>query len=140
MNRVRRVTQISEVGSGWRNDPFSENGFTDLMYYHHSKDKLESNPALREFRSNLLKSIAKKWSVRPEEVRKNMDLRSKMQRKLVETAEETKQFDLLEAEKVVQSNLAFHRFLEEELEGGRIRHDRIFERWKSWLDGIKNEC
>lgn len=136
VNRVRRVTQISEVGSGWKDDPISEGGFTDLMCYDPSKDELAPDLALQETKSDLLKSIARKWSTNREEVRKNMDLRAKIQRKLVETANEMSRPDLLEADKVVQSNLTFHRLLEEELKDGRVRYDRIFERWQNWLYGV----
>lgn len=129
------MTQITEVRKGWRSDPIDEDGFVDLMSYDPSRDILKPTSALGNGRSHLLKTIAQKWSTKPCDVLKNLDLRAKIQGELVAASSKLKKPDLLEAEFVVQSNLTFHRLLEEELGHKRVRCGRVFERWREWLEG-----
>ena len=136
INRVRRLTQITEVRKEWRTDPTEEKGFIDLMTYDPPQDKLVPTPILQKGRSCLIKTIARKWSVSPSEILRNLQLRAKIQENLVKTTLELKKPELLEAEFVVQSNLTFHRLLEEELKNGKVRYDRIFKTWRGWLEEV----
>ncbi len=136
IKRKRRLTQVSEVEKEWQEDPLKEDGFTDLLSHDPEEDKLSVTDSLKENESHLLDSIAEKWSMSVRELKKNLDLRTRIQKKLVEKASSTGNSRLLEAERVVESNLTFHRLLEEELDKGRINYSRVFSRWKDWLGEV----
>lgn len=129
--RIRRLTQVSEVRKDWKDDPLSENGFADLLDYSPKGDELERTETLELNRSRLLNSIAESWSMETSEIKKNLKVRRQIQETLAEhgSSKET----LLKAENVVKSNLAFHRILEGELGETEIDYERIFKRWKGWL-------
>lgn len=134
IHRTRRLTQISEVNKSWKENPVNEEGFTELATYDSQSEELEIGSALENEESTLLKSIARKWSMEFSEVKENLDVRSRIQRALVKTAKSTGKMELLEAENVVESNLNFHRFLEKALQNDFVDYDRIFSKWKSWLE------
>jgi type IV secretory pathway ATPase VirB11/archaellum biosynthesis ATPase len=127
ISRARRLTQITEVRKGWRSDPFNENGFVDLMTYDPSREKLAPTSILLQERSHLIKAIARKWSVKPPKVLRNLQLRAKIQENLVKAASRLGKPELLEAEFVVQSNLTFHRLLEEELKNKKVGYDLVLK-------------
>jgi len=80
--------------------------------------------------------MAKKWGTKPIEIIKNLELRTKIHKTLVETAVDAKNQKLLEAEFVARSNNMIHEILEEQL--GRKRtadYGKIFEDWQKWLEG-----
>lgn len=137
--RVRRVVQVAEVRKGWSDDPAKEGGFLDLMSYDAASDELKPTRALIALKSELLRGISRKWGMEPEEVFQNLELRAKFQGALVEAAGELGKPELLEAEFVVRSNLAWHALLEGQLERGRIDYGEIFERWREWLHGVTIE-
>lgn len=130
--RIRRLIQVSEVGKSWKEDPVSEDGFTDLMVYDSDDDIVKTTSALDNGDSHLLRSIARKWSMSVREVQKNFETRSRINEKLVEKASEEKS-EFLEAGNVVESNLAFHRLLEDELRSGEVDYERLYDRWNGWL-------
>jgi type IV secretory pathway ATPase VirB11/archaellum biosynthesis ATPase len=136
ISRARRLTQITEVRKGWRSDPFNENGFVDLMTYDPSRDKLAPTSILLQERSHLIKAIARKWSVKPPKVLRNLQLRAKIQENLVKAASRLGKPELLEAEFVVQSNLTFHRLLEEELKNKKVGYDLVLKSWRKWLEEV----
>jgi hypothetical protein len=131
--RVRRVVQVTEVRKGWRRDPMSEKGFEDLIKYDPAEDKLKPTQALEKLRSELIGTIARKWGTKPSEVAQNLQLRAKIQEALLEVSTKFNRPELLEAEFVVRSNLAFHGLLEAQLRHKRVYYDEIFKRWCSWL-------
>jgi len=131
-SRVRRVVQITEIGKTWKSDPVGEGGFIDLMNYRQAKNRLEYTPSLAK--SQLIATIARKWGTKPTAIMHNLELRTRMQKTLVETAVNLKQQNLLEAEFIARSNNVFHELLEKQL-GRRKSVDcnDVFERWRSWL-------
>ncbi len=137
MSRVRRVVQITEVDKDWKNDPASEGGFADLMSYNPVKNQLECTPALAK--SRLIATIARKWGTKPADIMRNLELRARIRKTLIEIAAETNQQRLLEAEFVTRSNNIFHELLEKQL--GRqknVDYREIFEGWRAWLkEGIE---
>ncbi len=135
INRVRRLTQISEVGDDWKKDPINENGFKDLMVHDPEEDKIKTTTVLENGDSELIKKVAKKWSTSPPQVLKNIQTRSKICETLVKKAS-SKNSELLEAEFVVKSNLEFHRLLEREISSGKTDFEKLYSDWKDWLDGF----
>ncbi|KXA95540.1 hypothetical protein AKJ37_06790, partial [candidate division MSBL1 archaeon SCGC-AAA259I09] len=132
IDRVRRLVQISEVGRDWEENPIAEDGFTDLMNYDAEEDKLKISTAVEKGESSLLNSIAENWAMSEEEVIKNLEVRSEIQKTLAEQCS-SKGSELLEAENVLKSNLVFHRLLESELGSGNVDYDELYLRWEEEL-------
>lgn len=137
LHRWRRMTQITEVGKYWENDPLLEKGFKDLMKYESKSDQLEPTVDLLNGESDVLKSIAanvKEWAGSWDAVWDNILLRAQIKEAIVSAAEKTGQDELLEAPFVVQSNDEFHRLAEEtKEETGAYDSKKIFFSWSEWL-------
>ncbi|HLG23502.1 MAG TPA: ATPase, T2SS/T4P/T4SS family, partial [Candidatus Nanoarchaeia archaeon] len=137
LHRWRRITQITEVRKHWENDPITEKGFVDLMKYDSKKDDLVMSDELINGDSEILKAIAsnvKEWAGNWDAVWDNILLRAKTKETLVNLAEKTQDFSLLEAEFVIQSNDQFHKISESvKEEVGSLDSKRIFFEWNEWL-------
>ena len=137
LHRWRRMTQITEVGKFWENDPLLEKGFRDLMKYESKTDQLEPTVDLLNGESDVLKSIAsneKEWAGSWDAVLGNVLLRTKIKQAIVDAAEKSGQPELLEADFVVQANDYFHRISEGiKNEVGGYDNKRIFFQWNEWL-------
>ncbi|MBI2142332.1 Flp pilus assembly complex ATPase component TadA [Candidatus Woesearchaeota archaeon] len=136
LHRWRRVTQITEVGKFWEEDPLAEKGFKDLMKYDSQSDSLEPTTDLLNGDSDVLKSIAanvKEWAGSWDAVWDNITLRAKLKETLVRYSEEAKMPELLEAGFTIQSNDEFHRISDETREElGYLDSKRIFFDWNEW--------
>ncbi|MBI2144905.1 type II/IV secretion system ATPase subunit [Candidatus Woesearchaeota archaeon] len=137
LHRWRRMTQITEVGKYWEDDPLLEKGFKDLMKYESRNDQLEPTVDLLNGDSDVLKSIAgnvKEWAGSWDAVWDNILLRSQIKEAIVTAAEKSGQDELLEAPFVVLANDEFHRIAEETKEElGAFDNKRIFFEWNEWL-------
>ncbi|MBI4438877.1 type II/IV secretion system ATPase subunit [Candidatus Woesearchaeota archaeon] len=137
LHRWRRVTQITEVGKFWVDDPLIEKGFRDLMKYNSETDTVEPTADLLNGDSDILKAIAgnvKEWSGSWDAVWDNVLLRAKMKEALIGYSDRLGMPDMLEAGFVIQANDEFHRVAEsvrEEL--GFLDSKRIFFDWNEWL-------
>ena len=138
LHRWRRVTQITEVRKHWLEDPLAENGFIDLFKYDSRTDQLEPTKDLLNGESEILKGIAgnvKEWAGNWDAVWDNINLRSQVKQALVETANELRMPQLLEAKFVIQCNDQFHRITEQiREEFGSVDSKRILFNWKNWLN------
>ncbi len=137
LHRWRRMTQITEVGKYWENDPLLEKGFKDLMKYESKSDQLEPTVDLLNGESDILKSVAanvKEWAGSWDAVWDNILLRSQIKEAIVAAADKSGQDELLEAGFVVQSNDEFHKLAESiKDETGAYDNKRIFFEWNGWL-------
>ena len=137
LHKWRRMTQITEVGKYWENDPLLEKGFKDLMKYESKSDQLEPTVDLLNGESDILKAVAsnvKEWAGSWDAVWDNILLRSQMKDAIVKAAEKTGQDELLEAGFVVQSNDEFHKLAESiKDETGAYDNKRILFEWSEWL-------
>lgn len=137
LHRWRRLTQVTEVGKYWENDPLLEKGFKDLMKYDSKSDQLEPTVDLLNGESDVLKSVAgnvKEWAGSWDAVWDNIMLRTQIKDAIVKAAEKTGEDELLEAQFVVQANDEFHKIAEltkEEI--GGYDNKRIFFEWNEWL-------
>ncbi len=138
VNRVRRVTQITEVCKTWRSDPTGEGGFVDLMSYDPMADRLKPTAALTKSRSQLIDSIARKWGTKPAEVLQNLKLRARICDVLVQTSARLDKPEMLEAEFVTRSNLMFHGLMEDQLRHKIVDYGELYERWHAWLEEATN--
>ncbi|MEK6812900.1 MAG: ATPase, T2SS/T4P/T4SS family, partial [Nanoarchaeota archaeon] len=137
LKKMKRLVQISEVRKTWEKDPLREAGFLDLMKYNATYDELQATNDLLNGDSEILKSIASnvpEWAGNWDAVWENILLRSQIKKTLVDFADISKDFHILEADFVVQSNDAFHRISDSvQEETGSLDSKRIFLEWESWL-------
>ncbi|MFB6292538.1 MAG: ATPase, T2SS/T4P/T4SS family [Candidatus Nanohaloarchaea archaeon] len=138
LHTYRRVTGITEVRKDWTEDPQEEGAFVDLMRYDSNEDELVPTDTLINGESMVLNRIAeniREWKNDWEAVWDNIQLRRKMKEEIVERAEETGNDELLEAEFVVKANQRFHILADRVGEEyGEQDPERIFARWKEWMD------
>ncbi len=137
LNRWRRLTQITEVGKYWENDPLLEKGFKDLMKYESKSDQLEPTVDLLNGDSDVLKSVAanvREWAGSWDAVWDNIMLRTQVKDAIVKAAEKSGQDDLLEAQFTVQANDEFHKIAESVKDDtGSYDSKKIFFGWNEWL-------
>lgn len=134
----RRVLSITEVRKHWTEDPLREGGFVDLMKYDVEDDIMKPTDDLMNGDSEIMKDIAsnvKGWAGDWDAVWDNVVLRQKIKQEVVDFAEKMKMPELLEGEFTVMSNNAFHHISDEVTEEiGLPTSDRVFPKWKRWLD------
>ena len=134
----RRVVRISEVRKHWSEDPISEGGFVDLMKYNVETDELEPTEELINGDSEIVKEIAgnvKGWAGNWDAVWDNIELRGKIKEELMKKAKETGKNEIMESEFSVLANHSFHRISDEVIEEhGLPWSDKVFPKWKEWLD------
>jgi len=138
LETYRRVTGITEVRKEWEEDPLKEDAFVELMRYDSNKDELVPTDTLLNGESEIISRISdniKGYKNDWEAVWDNIQLRKKIKEAIVEKAEETGNDELLEAEFVSKCNQRYHilsnRVREEY---GEQDTERIYARWKEWLD------
>ncbi len=132
------MVQVTEVKKGWRKDPFAEDGFENLMYYDRRDDELKPTRALKQ--SELIASIARKWGVAPRDIIRNLELRVSIQGALVDASKRLQKPELLEADFVVRSNIAWHSLFEGQLRRGRMNYRKLFVDWSKWLRSIEDQA
>ena len=138
LDTYRRVTGITEVRKEWEDDPMKEGAFVELMRYDSEKDELVPTDTLKNGESEIISRIAantKGYKNDWEAVWDNIQLRKKIKEAIVQKAEETGNDDLLEAEFVNKCNQRYHiltRKVRDEY--GEQDTERIYARWKEWLD------
>ncbi len=136
LKRKRRITKITEVKKHWKEDPFSEGGFLDLMVYNADKDELVPTDALIKGESEMLSKIAEgvpEWKDFSY-VWENLKLRAEAKDLIVKYAKAYNLPSMLEASFVSDANSYLHLSFEEVLrETGKIDNEKILEKWKSWV-------
>ena len=134
----KRLVQLSEVRKHWQKDPLEEKGFVDLLNYNVEKDELEPTEDLVNGDSEIIKDIAssvKGWAGNWDAVYDNILLRAKVKQEIVNVAEKTKNFRILEAKFNAESNHAFHRISDSvRKEVGLPTSERVFPEWQKWLN------
>ncbi|MFH1801728.1 MAG: type II/IV secretion system ATPase subunit [archaeon] len=134
----KRVVRISEVRKHWTKDPLAEKGFVDLMRYNVEKDELEPTDDLINGDSEVIKDVAssvKGWAGNWDAVYDNILLRAKIKEEIVKTAEETKNYFLLESKFNTLANHIFHKISDEiREETGLPLSEKVFPVWKKWFD------
>ncbi len=141
LHKFRRITQITEVGKLWENDPMLEGGFNDLLKYDAKQDKLLVSDNLQNGESEILKTIAgniKEFAGDWDAVWDNIQLRSDLKQKQVDVAAKLKNDDMLEAPFTIKCNDRFHILCDNvKEEVGAIDTKRVKFEWEQWL---KREC
>ncbi len=137
LHRFRRITQITEVRKTWENDPMLEGGFLDLMKYDAIKDELVPMPELITGESEVLKAIAGNYpdfAGNWDAVWKNIELRAKCKKAIVDYSIQNNDPDMLEAEFCLSCNDRMHIIMEEVKEQtGKLDPDEVYRRYDLWL-------
>ncbi|MBI4895922.1 MAG: type II/IV secretion system ATPase subunit [Candidatus Aenigmarchaeota archaeon] len=137
LSSFRRVVEITEVRKHWKSDPATEGGFETLMEYSAKDDTLKPTKTLLTGESVVLNSIAERvrdWKGNWDLMWDNINLRAKIMQTLVDTAKQTGNMDLLEADVVIESNAMFHlasSSVKEEI--GTLDSALIYDKWLTWL-------
>ncbi|MBY6294501.1 hypothetical protein GLU60_03875 [Nanohaloarchaea archaeon H01] len=138
LETYRRVTGITEVRKEWSENPQKEDGFVELMRYDSNKDELVPTDTLLNGESEIISRISeniKGYKNNWEAVWQNIQLRKKIKEAIVEKAEETGNDEYLEAEFVSKCNQRYHILSKKVSEEyGEQDPERIYARWKEWLD------
>ncbi len=133
----RRVTEITEVGKDWEEDPRREHAFTPLMVYDTERDELVPTPQLLEGESTIIKSIAGKvrqWSGKWDRVWDNILLRGKIKQMIVDYSDKFNEPLMLESDFVVQANDQFHKIFDEMTsETGYPDSEDVLSEFEHWL-------
>jgi hypothetical protein len=107
------------------------------MKYNTQTDQLEPSDELINGESEILKGIGgsvKEWAGSWDAIWDNILLRTKIKETLVNYAQKSKMFELLEADFVVKSNDEFHKVSDEvRQEHGNLDSKKIFFNWNEWL-------
>lgn len=137
LHKARRVVGLTEVRKHWEDDPLREKGFVDLMKYDAKNDSLVPTSVLTDGESEIVNAIAsrvKDWVGDFDAVWENIELRAKLKKRLVDVAEATGKFSILEADFVVAANDMFH------LIEGQVKEEvgypdsaEVYARWDKWL-------
>ncbi len=134
----KRLVRLSEVRKHWQKDPLEEKGFVDLLNYNVEKDELEPTEDLINGDSEIIKDIAsnvKGWAGNWDAVYDNILLRAKIKQEIVNVAEKTKNYRILEAGFNTQANHAFHRISDSiRQEVGLPVSEKVFPAWQKWLN------
>jgi hypothetical protein len=142
LHRVRRITQITEVGKRWDKDPSLEEGFTDLFKYNSENDQLEISDALLNGESEILKAIGgnvKQWAGNWDAIWDNVTLRGKIKKLMVDLSIKHNTNEFLEALPVINANDMYHKISERvNDEHGFLDSKRIYSEFEHWYqDYIK---
>lgn len=137
LHRIRRITQITEIGKKWEEDPQLEGGFTDLFKYNSKTDMLEITDDLLNGESDLLKAIGsnvKQWAGNWDAIWDNIELRSKIKKLQVELSDVYDCPESLEAEHIILGNDIFHKISEKvNNEEGFLDSKKIYREFEDWL-------
>ena len=121
IERIRRVTQISEVSKLW--DKEFDKIFNDIMVYDATRDTLEATDIFHMGQSEIIGKIAKKWGIRVEDAIENIKMRARMKEKIVEIGRNDARF-------VRDANNFYWSLLE--------KNKNFYEIEEEWNEWIKN--
>ncbi len=130
--RKRRVMAVTEVRKEWREDPYHEGGFFDLVKY----DSYEDRWVMADLKeSESLKKIAELKGMKFKDVLANIEVRGEAKKLLVDRAKELGRLELLEVEHVAKFNSELNRAISEELVKGKLDKKRVLSKIEKFIEG-----
>ncbi len=137
LKKFKRVLRVTEVRKEWENDPLQEGAFVDLMVYNPKTDQLEVTDELINGNSDILKRMAgkiKEFAGDWDAVWRNIELRAKCKKAIVDVSLQQQDPSLLEAEFVIKANDMFHLISDKVKERtGSFDNEEIFFEYNDWL-------
>lgn len=125
LKRTRKLMAVTEVKKYWRQDPFHEKGFNDLVVYNPKKNKWEMDVK----NSELIKNIAKMKNMTLKEVEENIKCRAKIKELIVKLSE--KKPKLLEVKANIRINNEYLKLVNRQ--GNKRDYDKLYNEIENWL-------
>ncbi len=127
---VRRLTQISELDK----ETIDDGIFRDLMTYDSNKNRIVETDVLK-YSSQVIGRIAREWDMSLEEAYKNIEVRGRYRKTIVDRARRDNLPVLLSTEWVKKTNTAFWNCLtREQRKGGKTDYCKVMKGWKKWFE------
>ncbi|WP_445476136.1 ATPase, T2SS/T4P/T4SS family [Methanococcoides methylutens] len=139
MSKKRRLTQISEVTTGWDDDADPDEIFAEIMRYSAADDSLTPTDILDRGQSELIEKIARKWGISIDDASLNIRIRAKIKQKIAHASS----FDprLVEADVVSKANNIFWLYMNMEKNNANgPDYYKVYEKWNSWFDNFSSAC
>lgn len=134
--RLRRLVSVTEVKKHWRQDPFHENGFNDLVSYSPFNDSWKHNL----LKSDVIRDIGRLKKFSDREVEKNIECRANVKALLVKSATSLRLPALLELKATVDSNRQYSSIVSEQIsEHGKVNYGELLQSYSKWLGGYCKE-
>ncbi|NYT19836.1 MAG: type II/IV secretion system ATPase subunit, partial [Methanosarcinales archaeon] len=139
MSKKRRLTQISEVTTGWDDDADPEEIFAEIMRYNAADDSLIPTDILDRGQSELIEKIARKWGISIDDASLNIRVRAKIKQKIAHAGSLDPR--LVEADVVSKANNIFWLYMDmEKNNAGGPDYEKVYEKWNSWFDNFSSAC
>jgi hypothetical protein len=133
IKRQRRLTEVTEVGKHWYEDPEKEEGLIDIISFDVAKDNqvfLEENLK----RSELFPKLAKKRGLKMADILADITARANTKQFLVDAKNKHGIPELLEARYTVPSNDKWLLLLEKQREvNGSVDFKEATGDWEEWV-------
>ncbi len=138
--RIRRVTEIVEVGKGWK-EPRAEEVFANLMRYDRGEDKLvEGERMLNPGESEILQKVATRRGIPVESVLEDIKARGRILEGIVQVSRETGNEKLLSVDNMVALNQMYTKLVDAGIKEGKLHYNKIAEEVvKSRIAGSNRE-
>lgn len=132
LERVRRVSQVTEVKKHWVSDPEREGGLLDLMLYDTKSDNLDLlEDNLKE--SDLFSRLSKISGLSMQEMWQSIKMNASSKEFLVKLKNELNLPELLEAENTVIANNKLLLLKQDQIEQfSSVDYDAVLGEWKNW--------
>ncbi|MDO8647872.1 MAG: type II/IV secretion system ATPase subunit [Candidatus Diapherotrites archaeon] len=132
LERVRRVSQVTEVKKHWISDPEREGGLLDLMLYDTKKDNLDLlEDNLKE--SDLFSKLSKISGLTMQEMWQSIRMNASSKEFLVKLRQDLNLPEILEAENTVIANNKLLLLKQDQIEKfGSVDYDAVLGEWKNW--------
>ncbi|PKM92272.1 MAG: hypothetical protein CVU81_01375 [Euryarchaeota archaeon HGW-Euryarchaeota-1] len=136
LQKLRRITRITEVRKRWTTDPVKEGCFVDLLVYNAETDELDATDALQSGDSEILKRISSNvavWKNNWNLVWGDILLRKAWFDALAEAGKTYP--EMLEADFYVNANNIFHNIYETKTKAlGFVNYNEIYKDLMQWLE------
>ncbi len=137
MSKKRRLTQISEVTTGWDDDADPEEIFAEIMRYNAADDSLVPTDILDRGQSELIEKIARKWGINIDDASLNIRIRARIKQKIAHAGSLNPR--LVEADVVSKANNIFWLYMDMEKNNvGGPDYEKVYEKWNSWFDNFSS--
>lgn len=133
--KLRRMTEIVEVGKSWR-EPEADKVFSTLMRYDQDRDELVADEKLEKpEKSEVICKIARRRGVKPDAILADISARTEAYGHAVGLFRETRDKRLLGLRTMVGLNQRYSQLVDESIkEFGQADYGFVAEGVKKWLD------
>jgi hypothetical protein len=141
LQKFRRMTEVTEVGKHWKEDPEAEGGFTNIFKHRAEKDDWELNPVYTDKKvcmgasgSEFFKKISARMGLSFDEIWNEINIRAKTKKYLVDMKQKFEIPALLESEYTVPINNQAMLISDRMKQEDDFSYDAVYNEWKKWAD------